>query len=285
MTTSTAASPDPGPAAPAPAAGAPATRRRRAPRLLGLARAELTLLRRNRMQMVTALLMPLAVPFLFLPIARQGGTPEALAAGLGTMFVVALLFIVYYNLLSAYVARRQDLVLKRLRTGEASDAAVLGATAVPALLVAAVMILVMGAISVPLLDLPLPRNPLALVVGLVLGAAVMVPLALMTANITRTVEAAQVTCLPLMAVLVIGAGAALPLEIMPDWFVRLIGLVPSAPITELVRLGWLGIDADGAAVTGADVWTALGAQSAILLAWLALGLWFVRQHFRWEPRG
>jgi ABC-2 type transport system permease protein len=237
------------------------------------------------MQMVTALLMPLAVPFLFLPIARQGGTPEALAAGLGTMFVVALLFIVYYNLLSAYVARRQDLVLKRLRTGEASDAAVLGATAVPALLVAAVMILVMGAISVPLLDLPLPRNPLALVVGLVLGAAVMVPLALMTANITRTVEAAQVTCLPLMAVLVIGAGAALPLEIMPDWFVRLIGLVPSAPITELVRLGWLGIDADGAAVTGADVWTALGAQSAILLAWLALGLWFVRQHFRWEPRG
>jgi ABC-2 type transport system permease protein len=285
MTTSTAASPAPGPAAPAPAAGAPATRRRRAPRLLGLARAELTLLRRNRMQMVTALLMPLAVPFLFLPIARQGGTPEALAAGLGTMFVVALLFIVYYNLLSAYVARRQDLVLKRLRTGEASDAAVLGATAVPALLVAAVMILVMGAISVPLLDLPLPRNPLALVVGLVLGAAVMVPLALMTANITRTVEAAQVTCLPLMAVLVIGAGAALPLEIMPDWFVRLIGLVPSAPITELVRLGWLGIDADGAAVTGADVWTAHGAQSAILLAWLALGLWFVRQHFRWEPRG
>ena len=273
------------PGSPAPASSAPATRTRRMPRLVGLARAELTLLLRNRMQLVTALLMPLAVPFLFLPMARRGGTPEALAAALGTMFVVALLFIVYYNLLSAYVARRQDLVLKRLRTGEASDAAVLGATAVPALLVAAVMILVMGAISLPLLELPLPQHPLALVVGLVLGAAVMVPLALMTANITRTVEAAQVTCLPLMAVLVIGAGAALPLEIMPDWFVRLIGFVPSAPITELVRVGWLGIDATGAAVTGADVWTLLAGQSAILLAWLALGVWFVSQHFRWEPRG
>ena len=259
--------------------------RRRMPRLVGLARAELTLLLRNRMQLVTALLMPIAVPFLFVPIARQGGTPEALAAGLGTMFVVALLFIVYYNLLSSYVARRQDLVLKRLRTGEASDAAVLSATAVPALLVATVMILVMSAISIPLLDLPLPENPLALVVGLGLGAAVLVPLALMTANITRTVEAAQVTCLPLIGILVIGAGAALPLEIMPDWFVRLIGFVPSAPITELVRLGWLGIDAGGAAVTGADVWTTLAVQSAILLAWLALGVWFVRQHFRWEPRG
>lgn len=273
------------PGSPAPASSAPATRTRRMPRLVGLARAELTLLLRNRMQLVTALLMPLAVPFLFLPLARRGGTPEALAAALGTMFVVALLFIVYYNLLSAYVARRQDLVLKRLRTGEASDAAVLGATAVPALLVAAMMILVMGAISVPLLELPLPQHPLALVVGLVLGAAVMVPLALMTANITRTVEAAQVTCLPLMAVLVIGAGAALPLEIMPEWFVRLIGFVPSAPITELVRLGWLGIDATGAAVTGGDVWAMLAGQSAILLAWLALGVWFVSQHFRWEPRG
>lgn len=269
----------------APATAAADREARRLPRVLGLARAELTLLLRNRMQMVTALLMPLAVPFLFVPIARQGGTPESLAAGLGTMFVVALLFIVYYNLLSAYVARRQDLVLKRLRTGEASDAAVLGATAVPALLVAAVMIVVMSAISIPLLDLPLPQNPLVLVVGLVLGAVVLVPLALMTANITRTVEAAQVTCLPLIGVLVIGAGAALPLEIMPDWFVRLIGLVPSAPVTELVRLGWLGIDADGAAVTGADVWLALAAHSGILLAWLALGLWFVAQHFRWEPRG
>lgn len=259
--------------------------RRRTPRLVGLARAELTLLLRNRMQLVTALLMPLAVPFLFVPIARQGGTPEALAGGLGTMFVIALLFIVYYNLLSSYVARRQDMVLKRLRTGEASDAAVLSATAVPALLVATVMILVMSAISIPLLELPLPENPLALVVGLGLGAVVLVPLALMTANITRTVEAAQVTCLPLIAVLVIGAGAALPLEIMPDWFVRLIGIVPSAPITELVRLGWLGIDASGAAVTGSDVWTTLATESAILLAWLALGLWFVRHHFRWEPRG
>lgn len=257
---------------------------RRMPRLLGLARAELILLLRNRMQLVTALLMPLAVPFLFVPIARQGSTPEALTAALGTMFVVALLFIVYYNLLSSYVARRQDLVLKRLRTGEASDAAVLGATAVPALLVATVMILVISAISIPLLDLPLPTNPLALVVGLALGAVVMVPLALMTANITRTVEAAQVTCLPLMAVLVIGAGAALPLELMPEWFVRLIGVVPSAPITELIRLGWLGIDADGAAVTGADVWTTLALQSAILLGWLVLGVWFVRHHFRWEPR-
>ncbi|MCT1653634.1 ABC transporter permease [Brachybacterium muris] len=280
--------PAPAPAS-APGSGRPAAtarvRRRSTPRLLGLARAELTLLLRNRMQLFTALLLPLSVPFLYLPLARAGGTPETLAAGLGTMFVVALLFVVYYNLLSSYVARRQDLVLKRLRTGEASDATVLTATAVPALLVAGVMIVAMGSIATPLLDLPLPQNPLVLLVGLALGAVVMVPLALVTANFTRTVEAAQITSLPMMAVLIIGAGAAIPLGMMPDWFGRLIALVPSAPIAAMVRLGWLGIDADGAVVTGTELWTQTAAQSAILLVWLGLGLWYVRTHLRWEPRG
>ena len=38
-------------------------------------------------------------------------------------------------------------------------------------------------------------------------------------------------------------------------------------------------------MTGAEVWTTTGIQSAILLAWLGLGVWFVRNNFRWEPRG
>ena len=124
-----------------------------------------------------------------------------------------------------------------------------------------------------------------LLLGLALGAVVMVPLALVTANFTRTVEAAQITSLPMMAVLIIGAGAAIPLGMMPDWFGRLIALVPSAPIAAMVRLGWLGIDADGAVVTGTELWTQTAAQSAILLVWLGLGLWYVRTHLRWEPRG
>lgn len=290
LTTSTTQTPQAGRSTPsaAPSNSAPsggARNRGGASRLWGLARAELTLLLRNRMQLFTALLLPLAVPFLYLPLARRGGTPEALASGLGTMFVVALLFVVYYNLLSSYVARRQDLVLKRLRTGEASDATVLIATAVPALLIAFVMIGVMGAIATPVLGLPLPANPAVLVIGLALGAAVMVPLALATANMTRTVEAAQVTALPAMAVLIVGAGAAIPLEMMPDWFARLVALVPSAPITAMTRLGWLGIDADGAALSTGEVWAQTAQQSGILLVWLVIGILFVRSYFRWEPRG
>lgn len=271
-------------AASAPGSAA-APRTRRLPRLLGLAAAELSLLRRNRMQLGTAIVLPLALPFFFLPLAQNGASGAALAGVLGTGFVVVLLFVVYYNLLSAYVARRQDLVLKRLRTGEASDATVLAATATPALLLAAVMITLTTALSIPLLDLPLPENPLVLALGLGLGAVMLVPLALVTANITRTVESAQVTSLPAMAVLMIGAGGILPLDLLPEWAARLITFMPSAPITALVRLGWLGIDADGAAVAGADAWLLTAGQTGILLAWTLVGALIVREHFRWEPRG
>lgn len=271
-------------ASPRTATSAPSRTRRRS-RLLGLAAAELSLLRRNRMQLGTAILLPIALPFLFLPLAQQGASPEALAGVLGTMFVVVLLFVVYYNLLSTFVARRQELVLKRLRTGEASDATVLAATAAPALLLATVMITVMAVLSILLLDLPLPQNPLALFLGLGLGAVILVPLALVTANITRTVESAQVTSLPAMGLLMIGAGGILPAEILPEWAARLISFLPSAPITELVRLGWLGIGADGTPVLGAEMWTTVAGQAGILLGWALLGILVVREHFRWEPRG
>lgn len=267
----------------APAPTAPTGRRM--PRLLGLATAELALLRRNRMQLGTAIVLPLVLPLAFLPLKGIGADPATLAGLLGTMVVMVLLFVVFYNLLSSYVARRQDLVLKRLRTGESSDATVLAATAVPALVLATVMITLMLGLSVPLLDLPLPTHPLVLVLGLLLGGAMLVPIALVTANITRTVESAQVTSLPAMVVLMLGTGTLLPAEMLPDWAARLMTVLPSAPITALTRLGWLGIDADGATVQGMDLLAASAGQAAILLGWALLGVLIVREHFRWEPRG
>lgn len=246
---------------------------RRAPRILGLARAELALLLRNRMQMVMAVITPLLVPLVMLPVKNAGAGPEALATSLGTMYIFALLFVVFYTLLSTYVARRQVHVLKRLRTGEARDLEILGAAAVPSLAIAAVMITLMTAIAIPLLDLPLPQNPLLLALALLLGALVMVPFALLTANISRTVESVQVTCLPFMTLAVIGAGAALPVEMLPELAQRLIAYVPTAPMVELIRMAWLGEDGD------------LVKSLIILVAWIGLGMWQVLRSFRWEPRG
>jgi ABC-2 type transport system permease protein len=48
----------------------------------------------------------------------------------------ALLSAVYYNLVTALVARREQLVLKRLRTGESTDPEILAGTAAPAIAIA-----------------------------------------------------------------------------------------------------------------------------------------------------
>jgi len=48
----------------------------------------------------------------------------------------ALLSAVYCNLVTALVARREQLVLKRLRTGESTDPEILTGTAAPAIAIA-----------------------------------------------------------------------------------------------------------------------------------------------------
>ena len=72
---------------------------------------------------------------------------------------MAALFPVYYNVLSQFVTRRDELVLKRLRTGETSDAELLASIALPG---AALALGRRCCWSVPVavaLGEPLPLNP------------------------------------------------------------------------------------------------------------------------------
>src|SRR5690606_29721087 len=113
-------------------------------RVAALARAELRLLVRNRTAMFTALALPIAM----VGLLRMSGTGDDAAAGVGAtmtamMIGFVLLFVVYYNLVSAYVGRREELVLKRLRVGEASDAEILTGTALPSLILALVQTVLM----------------------------------------------------------------------------------------------------------------------------------------------
>ena len=63
------------------------------------------------------------------------------------MFLVASLFPVYYNVLAQFVSRRDELVLKRMRTGETRDGELLASIALPG----AISALVLSAAVVPML--------------------------------------------------------------------------------------------------------------------------------------
>nr|MDT0665000.1 hypothetical protein [Micromonospora sp. DSM 115978] len=90
-------------------------------RIGALGRAEALLLRRNAIALVTALALPASLVPVLRSADEAGGAPglDLGAAVVIMLAAVALLFAVYYNLVTTLVARREDLVLKRLRTGEA----------------------------------------------------------------------------------------------------------------------------------------------------------------------
>ncbi|MEU6811782.1 ABC transporter permease [Streptomyces sp. NPDC046831] len=247
-------------------------------RMAALARAELTLFGRSRSTLVAAVFVPLVLPFSLRSAAGEMDLEEA-GLSVGLLMLPAaigfsLLFAVYSTLVNVFVARREQLVLKRLRTGELRDAEILAGAALPATATGLVQSLLVVGACTALLDLHAPRAPQLAVAGLLLGLVLCVALAAVTAALTRTAESAQVTSIPLVLVSMIGSGLAVPLELLPDRLAGLCRLLPLTPVVTLLRAGWTG------GLSAAETLRALG----VALVWIALAVFAVRRWFRWEPR-
>ncbi|MCX4763238.1 ABC transporter permease [Streptomyces sp. NBC_01275] len=247
-------------------------------RMAALARAELTLLGRSKSTLVAAVLVPLVLP-LSLSSVIEDMDVEDVGLTVGLVLLPAsigfsLLFGVYGALAAIYTARREELVLKRLRTGELRDAEILAGSALPVLATGLVQSLVLVAGCTVLLDVPAPQAPHLAVLGLLLGLVMCAALAAVTATVTRTVESAQVTTMPMVLVSMIGSGIAVPLEMLPDRLASFCELLPLTPVITLVRGGWTG---------NLSAYEALGAL-ATALAWTVLAVFAVQRWFRWEPR-
>jgi len=247
-------------------------------RLRALARAELTLLGRNRSAVVMALLMPLSLPLSVRPAVDQMDL-KAKGLSVGTVMLTAaigfsFLFAVYTSLVSAYVARREELVLKRLRTGELDDAEILTGTALPAVCLGFAQAVLFGVGCAVLLDAGAPRAPYLTILGLLSGLVLCAALAALTASFTRTTESAQITAAPLVFVSMFGSGIMIPTEFLPDRLASVCELLPLSPAIRLVRGGWTG---------QLSAYEVLGAM-ATALAWTVVAVFAVRRWFRWEPR-
>lgn len=247
-------------------------------RLRALGRAELTLLLRNRAALFTALLLPIGMT-LAVRSGVQGMDLSGTGLTVGTVLLpgaigFVLLFGVYVNLVSTYVVRREELVLKRLRTGEAGDTEILLGAALPAIVIAVTQCALLLAGGALLLDLSAPEQAGLLVLGLLLGLALMVAAAAATAIVTKGTEAAQLTPMPLMMLSFGLSGVFVPLDIMADRLADFAAWLPMTPVMELVRGGWTG------ELSAAEALRA----TALAASWVGIALWAVRRRFRWEPR-
>ncbi|MFD6971231.1 ABC transporter permease [Streptomyces sp. NPDC059979] len=244
-------------------------------RLTALGRSELTLLVRNRAALTLAFLMPVLMVFVLR--SSLSGVEGAQAVGEATLtggIGMVLILVVYMNLVSAYVARREELVLKRLRTGEANDLEILAGTALPAAALALGQIAVLAVAGAVALDVRMPRNPLLLVAAVLAGIVMLAGMSAVTSSFTRNVETAGITTLPLFLVTALGSGLFMPLDSLPDLAASVCELLPLSGVMTLVRAGWSG------GVEGGDLMGAgLGA-----LAWIVITVFAVQRWFRWEPR-
>ncbi|CCK29070.1 integral membrane protein [Streptomyces davaonensis JCM 4913] len=247
-------------------------------RMAALARAELTLLGRSRGTLFAALFVPLVLPFSVYSATRDMDLAEhGLTAGtviLPAAIGFSLLFAVYGALVGVFTARREELVLKRLRTGELRDNEILAGSALPAVTTGLTQSVLLAAGCAVLLDMPAPRAPHLAVLALPLGLVLCAALAAVTSAFTRTTESAQVTTLPVVFVSMLFSGMAFPLELLPDRVASVCEVLPLTPVVTLVRGGWTGelsaYEATGALLTA--------------LAWTTVAVFAVGRWFRWEPR-
>lgn len=256
--------------------------RRSAQRVGALARSEALLLRRNPIALLNALGTPL-VGVVLLTAFTPDGAPMPGAGIAVTIAAFALLFSLYYNLVTTLVARREELVLKRLRSGESSDGEIVLGAAAPAVVITWWQCAVGVVAAVVLAGMGVPVSPVLVVAGVVLGTVVFVLLAAASTAMTRSVEMAQLSTLPVVLISMV-LGGLFPVGMLPGPVQWVAQVLPLTRVVDLLWLGFTGATRDG---TGAGEWAAAGGIPVALLvltAWVIIGAVASRRFMRWEPR-
>jgi ABC-2 type transport system permease protein len=187
--------------------------------------------------------------------------------------------------LSQFVSRRDELVLKRMRTGETRDSEMIVSIALPGIVSA----LAISAVVVPLSQLfeqPLPVNPVVYAAAAVLAVIMFSAFAYWTAAWTRSAEAAQLTSMPIILLASLGPLGA-SLADSNETLARIVEATPGAAMSELVRIGWFGFDGPDATTSTLDFassWAPAVGPLIVMAAWTFAAISLASRSMRWEPR-
>lgn len=229
-----------------------------------IARTELRLIARSKAVLVSATALPLV--FAAFVLAQADTARSAAVAMIAMIAAFFALFTIYLTATTTLVTRRQDLFLKRLRSCEASDAAILLGLLTPTVLLFVVQVAIVGAVLAAL-GIPAPSAWWWLIAAIVGLVAACLAGAVGTAALTPNASAAQISTMPFITV-VLGTLIAAPLADL-----QALDLTPGGAVVTLVRAAY-DLDVAGSpwsALAGLALWTWLGADVA-------------RRRFRWEPR-
>ncbi|KHL09068.1 ABC-2 type transport system permease protein [Mumia flava] len=238
--------------------------------MLEIARSELIQIFRNRLVLVTGLVIPFVVSAFFV-YRHEFFTEEASLGYIAAIVVFTVMaFGLYATAVTTLASRRQNLFLKRLRSTAASDSGILTGLVLPltviSLLQVVAILAVFGVVASSPAQVPL------LVVAILASVVMMVALALATAGLTTSPEHAQVTTLPVsLGIIAVASWVGIA---GTDELTLLKRLLPGGSATELVVDAWNG------GVALADSLPLL----VPTLAWVLVAVALAVRLFRWEPR-
>jgi ABC-2 type transport system permease protein len=237
--------------------------------MLSIAHGELVQVFRNRLVLVTLLVMPVAASAFYIYLHERIPALDLGAVAAVLVFLVLAMGL-YATTVTTLASRRQNLFLKRLRSTAAGDPGILAGLLLP---VTAITLVQVTAVLVVLSVVAGgPADVLLLIAAVVSTVVMMLGFGLATAGVTNSPEHAQVTTLPLL----IGTLA------VSGWvgftgteeLTLLKRLLPGGSASELVVNAWNG---------GVPV-----AESLVLLAptlaWVVVAVALAARVFRWEPR-
>ncbi|GLU50186.1 ABC transporter permease [Nocardiopsis ansamitocini] len=234
-----------------------------------IALGELIQIFRNRLVLVTMLVLPAASSAFYIYLNQQFTIVDLGGVAAILVFLVVAMGL-YATTVTTLASRRQNLFLKRLRSTALGDAGILTGLLLPVtgitLAQVAVILTVLGVVAGG------PANVLLLAVAVLSTVAMMLGLGLATAGLTNSPEHAQVTTLPIMiGTLALSGWVGFTGTEELTLFKR---LLPGGSATELLVNAWNG---------GTPVMDSL-VLLVPTLGWVVVAVALAARIFRWEPR-
>ncbi|MGW9350398.1 ABC transporter permease [Nocardiopsis flavescens] len=237
--------------------------------MLAIAQGELIQIFRNRLVLVTMLVMPAAASAFYMYV--QDRIPFLDVGGVAAVLVFLVVVMgLYTTAVTTLASRRQNLFLKRLRSTAVDDGRILAGLLLPVTAITVVQVTVILAV-LSVVASP-PAHALLLGAAVLATVVMMTGLALATAGVTNSPEHAQVTTLPVLLGVLAVSG----------W----VGFTGTEELTVLKR----ALPGGAAAELVVDAWNggAPVADSLLLLAptvaWVVVAVALAVRIFRWEPR-
>lgn len=248
---------------------------------------------RNRRSTFIGFLLPVVLNLVVAAPLRDKEIGGVNAAGYTTIGFIGLAMVTsFVNLLNAVVARRDELVLKRLRGTEVPQSAIFAGQLAVSAVVLLIQTVVLGGVSVLWFHSPLPADPMLLLLTLAVGYLVFGAFAFALAGFTPSAETAPLVATPVLLLCMFGAGVFTPLQSLPAVLRVPAGDLPLAPVIRSLRTAWFGRDFGHETWGGAPLphltllhgWQSAAPGLLITAAWLAAAVVITRRSFRWEPR-